>query len=110
MGHTAPSDLILQFRLLWMAQYIENVLKLTLQRMVYIGLQSLNSDTCAAFQAALTRNPHPVVVEIPVALSDSEGRLHSQADVLHIVRMAAAFQPPTKHQCSHRREVAAALH
>ena len=35
MWHTAPSDLILQFRLLWMAQYIENVLKLTEKNGVY---------------------------------------------------------------------------
>ena len=87
-----------------MAQYTENILKLTLKRMVHIGSQSLNSDTCGIFKAALTRNSHPMFVEIRVAWSDSEGWLHSQAAVLHSVRMAAAFQPSTKHHCSHRRE------
>ena len=47
-----------------MAQYTENILKLTLKRMVHIGSQSLNSDTCAIFKAALTRNSHPMFVEI----------------------------------------------
>lgn len=109
MWQTAPSAWILQLRLLWMAQSIENILRLTLKRMVYIGLQSLNPDTCAVFKAPLTRNSHPMFVEIPLALSDSEGPLHSQAAVLHSVRMAAALQPSIKHHCSHRRE-AALLH
>lgn len=87
-----------------MAQSIENILKLTLKRMVYIGLQSLNPDTCAVFKASLTRNSHPMFVEIPLALSDSECPFHSQVAVLHSVRMAAALQPSIKHHCSHRRE------
>lgn len=68
---------------------------------IYWFTELSESRYVRVFKAALTRNSHPMFVEILWLCLILRVR-HSQAAVLHEVRMAVTLQPSIKHHCSHR--------
>lgn len=86
--------------------YIEKLLKLAFKKidvLMYCYVE-LEFSCSAVFKAGLSRSLCSIFVETPLALSCSEGWLHSQAALFYSTKWLLQSSHHTKHHCVHRRE------